>query len=116
MDTHDSKPSPTQGADDRTDAASRSGRSSWRPPAHRIRICLVDSCQDDGGRELQEAIEERLGIGIDERTEDGTIGLEGLDCVGLCGIRHSLLIDDEPVIGLAAVLRAVDDLQPKEPV
>lgn len=71
---------------------------------------MLDECQDDGGRELRQAIEERLGIGMDERTEDGSISLEGLDCVGLCGIRQSLIIDDEPVIGRAAVLRAVDDL------
>jgi NADH-quinone oxidoreductase subunit E len=89
----------------------RSGSShGWRPPAHRVRVCLLASCQGQVGAELTRAIEQRLGIGIDERSSDGAIALEGLECIGLCGIAESVLIDDEPVIGREAVLQAVDRL------
>ena len=73
-------------------------------------MCRLDSCQGDDGRELAQAIEERLGIAFDERTADGAISLESLECVGLCGLRQAVTIDDEPVVGRDAVLRAVDDL------
>jgi NADH:ubiquinone oxidoreductase subunit E len=61
--------------------------------------------------ELMRALERQLGIGIDDRTADG-IALEGLDCIGLCGIKQAVLVDDEPVIGRAAVLRAAEELLP----
>ncbi len=87
---------------------SSAAQPQWRPPTHTVRVCLLDSCeaQDD---ELTRALERRLGIGLEERTADG-IALEGLDCIGLCGIKEAVLIDDEPVIGQYAVLLAVDEL------
>jgi NADH:ubiquinone oxidoreductase subunit E len=80
----------------------------WRPPTHHVRVCLLEDCaaQDD---QLTRALERRLGISVDERTADG-IALEGLDCIGLCGIKEAVLIDDEPVIGDYFVMSAVDDL------
>ena len=79
-------------------------------PDHRIRICRLESCSADGGLELAEALEERLGIRLDERTADGAISLESLECVGLCGIKQAVTIDDEPFMGRDRVLQAVDDL------
>jgi NADH:ubiquinone oxidoreductase subunit E len=64
----------------------------------------------DDGRELSDALQGRLGIRLDERTADGAISLEGLECIGLCDIRPAVTIDDEPVIGRDKVLDAVDDL------
>ena len=83
-------------------------QTRWRPPTHHVRVCLLEGCaaQDD---ELTRALERRLGIGLDERTSDG-IALEGLDCIGLCGIKGAVLIDDEPVIGDYFVRSAVGDL------
>jgi NADH:ubiquinone oxidoreductase subunit E len=91
-----------------TNDQSSGARPRWRPPTHHVRICLLESCEarDD---ELTSALERRLGIGLDERTADG-IALEGLDCIGLCGIGEAVLIDGEPVIGQYAVLLAVDEL------
>jgi NADH:ubiquinone oxidoreductase subunit E len=94
-----------------TDHPARSGSShGWRPPAHRVRVCLLASCQGQVGAELTSAIEQRLGIGLDERSSVGAIALEGLECIGLCGIAESALIDDEPAIGRDAVLQAVERL------
>ena len=89
-------------------ANDRRPENRWRPPTHHVRVCLLEDCaaQDD---ELMRALEQRLGISVDERTADG-IALEGLDCIGLCDIKQAVLIDDEPVIGRDAVLAAVDRL------
>ena len=83
-------------------------QGQWRPPTHHVRVCLLGTCEarDD---ELTRALERRLGIGLDERTAGG-IALEGLDCIGLCGIKQAVLVDDVPVIGRDDVLRAVDEL------
>ena len=110
MDSQDPQPSATPRPDDDTDTRADTGRRGWRLPDHHIRICRLDSCQADDGRELAQALEERLGIKLDERTPDGAISLESLECIGLCDIRQSVTIDDEPVIGRDKVLRAVDDL------
>ena len=83
-------------------------QGQWRPPTHHVRVCLLESCEARGD-ELTRALERRLGIGLDERTADG-IALEGLDCIGLCGIKQAVLVDDVPVIGRNDVLRAVDEL------
>jgi NADH:ubiquinone oxidoreductase subunit E len=85
-------------------------RSGWRLPAHRIRVCRLESCQGEDGGELAKAIEERAGSRFDERMASGAISLESLECVGLCGMRDAVTIDDEPVVGWDKVLRAVDDL------
>lgn len=107
MDQHDPDLPTAPAAEDAHPAL---GRARWRPPAHRIRICTLDDCQANGGRELMAAISERLGVGVDERTADGSISFEALECVGMCGIWRSVTIDDEPVVGQDAVLRAVDRL------
>lgn len=80
----------------------------WRRPTHTVRVCVTESCEAQD-EELTRALERRLGISLDERTADG-IALEGLDCIGLCGIGQAVLIDDELVIGQYAVSLAVDEL------
>jgi NADH:ubiquinone oxidoreductase subunit E len=99
-------PSPHPPAGTALDPESR----RWRPPAHRIRLCRLESCEAEGRVELAQAIEDRLGIKFDERTADGAISLESLECIGLCGMSQAVTIDDEPVLGRDAVLRALDDL------
>ena len=90
-------------------------RTSWRPPAHRVRFCKLASCQPDAGAELAGALEARLGISVDERTADNSISLEALECIGLCDMRQAATVDDEPLIGLDSVLRKVDELLASDP-
>ena len=73
-------------------------------------MCTLAPCYTESDSDLAQAIGARLGIGMDERTADGSIRFEVLDCIGLCDIPASVLIDDEPVVGQAAVLDAIDEL------
>jgi len=110
MDSHD-PPAPTAASvDGHTDALPGGDRHTWRPAAHVIRICKLESCQTDGDRELQQDLEARLAIGVDERTADGSISFEALECAGLCDLKQAVSIDGQPVVGRGAVLRGVDDL------
>ena len=110
MNSQDPQPSTGPGPDRHAGAPPDPEGRRWRLPAHRIRLCRLESCATDGSGELAQAIEDRLGIRLDERTADGAISLESLECVGLCGISQAVTIDDEPVVGRDAVLRALDDL------
>ncbi len=110
MNSQDPEPSTDPSPGDHADTPPGPESRRWRLPAHRIRLCRLESCATDGSGELARAIEDRLGIRLDERTADGAISLESLECVGLCGISQAVTIDDEPVVGRDAVLRAVDDL------
>lgn len=103
--------SPTCQEDGDLDAA-RTGADArvWRPPAHVVRFCVLRSCQPDGGEELARLLEARLGVAVDRRVYDGSISLEALECIGLCDIPQAVTIDDEPIIGRDAVLRAADAL------
>ncbi|HEY2814530.1 MAG TPA: NAD(P)H-dependent oxidoreductase subunit E [Acidimicrobiales bacterium] len=49
-----------------------------------INVCTSISCFLDGGDELLEHAEERLGIKEGGTTEDGTFSLEGYECIAAC--------------------------------
>lgn len=110
MDDQDARSSTTPMDAVPTRADTSVGRARWRPAAHHVRVCVLSSCQADPDQELRHALEERLGTSLDGRSPDGDISLEGLECIGLCDIAQSVTVDDEPVIGRDAVLRAVDEL------
>ena len=111
MEDRDRRPAGASGADD--DERSESDRTPgwWRPAAHYVRVCLTPTCEANGGGELTCALEERLGIGLDGRTAGDAIALEGLECIGLCGIEWAILIDDQPVVGRDAIMRSLDELR-----
>lgn len=73
-------------------------------------MCTLEPCYTTADSELARAIGARLGIGRGERTTDGSIAFEALDCTGLCHVPASVIIDDEPVVGQQAVLDAIAGL------
>ena len=50
-----------------------------------VRVCMGTSCYVKGGQRILEAAERKLGIGVDEATEDLKFGLETVSCIGCCG-------------------------------
>lgn len=61
---------------------------------HIIRCCVSPPCYLSGSGEIIEALEERLGIEMGETTKDGMFTLEGVSCLGLCGVGPAMTIDD----------------------
>lgn len=110
MDDNATLPSTEPDPNARDEAPTKGRTSTWRMPKHRVRFCTLESCQPDGGQELARLLSERLGVKVDEQIFDGSTRLEALECIGLCDLRQSALIDDEPFIGLSAVMRAIDEL------
>ncbi len=60
---------------------------------HVVEVCRAESCQAKGGRALEAAIKAKLGIDFESTTEDGSITLEPVYCLGNCGCSPAIKID-----------------------
>jgi NADH-quinone oxidoreductase subunit E len=60
-----------------------------------IRVCKSLPCHVTGGREVMEALKNKLGIEIGETTTDGMFTLETTSCLGLCGVAPVIMINDQ---------------------
>jgi len=62
---------------------------------HVIRFCESAPCHVVGAREVIEAIQDHLGIGIGETTPDNEWTLLTTSCIGLCSVGPVILVDDQ---------------------
>lgn len=62
---------------------------------HIIRLCDSPPCHLAGAWSLLSALQEELGIGVGQTTEDGLFTLELTSCLGVCGVAPAMMIDDE---------------------
>ncbi len=53
---------------------------------HTLQVCHNISCHIMGARPLIAHIEKRLGIRLGKRTPDNMFALEGVECIGACGM------------------------------
>ena len=62
---------------------------------YNISICLGTACYVKGSGKLMEKLQETLGVGVGETTEDGLFTVEGCRCVGACGLAPVMTINDK---------------------
>jgi len=62
---------------------------------HNIRVCLGTACYVKGIEGVLEKIKEQLKIDIGETTEDKKFSIEGVRCLGACGLAPVMMIDQE---------------------
>jgi len=62
---------------------------------HTIRVCLGTACYVRGGKRVLEKLQEKLGAGLGQTTEDGRFTLEVARCIGSCGLAPAMMIDDK---------------------
>ncbi len=62
---------------------------------YNVSVCLGTACYVRGAQSLLDKLQEELGIGVDECTEDGKFSLAACRCVGACGLGPVLMINDE---------------------
>ncbi len=62
---------------------------------HNIRVCLGTACYVKGIEGVLEKVKETLKIGIGETTENRKFSLEGVRCLGACGLAPVMMIDQE---------------------
>jgi NADH:ubiquinone oxidoreductase subunit E len=61
---------------------------------HMIRVCLGTACYVRGGKQVLDAIKDRLGIDVGETTADRNFSLDVARCFGACGLAPAIMIDD----------------------
>lgn len=67
---------------------------------HSIEVCTNLSCALVGAQAVVDALEEELGVGPGETTEDGAITFRSIECAGGCGYAPVVVVDQryrEPV-------------------
>jgi len=66
------------------------------PPArHVVQICRAEACQSMGAEALLAHARQHLRCDAHGRSQDGTVSLEPVYCLGLCASSPSMAIDDE---------------------
>jgi len=62
---------------------------------YNVSVCLGTACYVKGAQSLIDSLSEKLGIGVDECTEDGKFSLTACRCIGACGLGPVLTVNDE---------------------
>jgi NADH-quinone oxidoreductase subunit E len=66
-----------------------------QPGRHNIQVCMGTACYLKGGEDIIQEMENLLGIGVNQVTEDGEFSIEAVRCVGCCGLAPVLVIEEE---------------------
>ncbi|MHB8881472.1 MAG: NAD(P)H-dependent oxidoreductase subunit E [Thermodesulfovibrionales bacterium] len=74
---------------------------------HNIRICLGTACYVKGIEGVLAKVKENLKIGIGETTENRNFSLEGVRCLGACGLAPVMMVDQE-TYGALTPAKAID--------
>lgn len=62
---------------------------------YHISVCLGTACYVKGAGDLYDKLQEVLGIGGDECTEDRRFSLTACRCIGACGLAPVLTVNEE---------------------
>ncbi len=81
---------------------------------HVIKICLGTACYVKGIEEVLEKIKGDLHINVGDTTEDKRFSLEGVRCLGACGLAPVMVIDHDTHSAMSPkkVTQILDDYQP----
>ena len=62
---------------------------------HVVRLCAGTACHVAGAQTLLQAIQDELGVEVNETTEDGAFTLFTVACLGCCSLAPVMMINDE---------------------
>lgn len=62
---------------------------------HVIRVCLGTACYVRGGKQVLDALKNKLGVEVGGVTEDRQFSLEVARCFGACGLAPAIMIDQD---------------------
>jgi formate dehydrogenase subunit gamma len=65
------------------------------PGEHVVKICQAESCQALGSRALTAHAENKLGVGLNATTADGSVTLEPVYCLGNCACSPAVMVDNK---------------------
>jgi len=64
------------------------------PPRVTVQLCRAEACQANGCEAVVDHARRRFGIDVGGQTGDGTVGLDEVFCLGLCGVGPAALVGD----------------------
>ena len=81
-----------------------------------IMVCKGTACYVNGAERIIDAIQEELGIGNNETTQDGLFSLSIVSCLGCCSLAPVMMIDEDTYGSLTAdkVKKILRDIRQKE--
>jgi len=62
---------------------------------HLIRLCQGTACHVQGADSILEYLQERLGVGDGQTTQDGLFTIQVVRCIGCCSLAPVMMVDDE---------------------
>ena len=60
-----------------------------------VRICEGTACHVNGAKNVLKVLQNELGIGLGETTDDGLFSFQSVACLGCCSLAPVMMIDDE---------------------
>lgn len=62
---------------------------------YNISVCLGTACYVKGAQSILDKVEEELGIGAGECTQDTVFSIEECRCIGACGLAPVMTVNDD---------------------
>ncbi len=62
---------------------------------HMIRVCLGTACYVRGGKQVLDALKQKLQIDVGGTTPDRMFSLEVARCFGACGLAPAIMVDND---------------------
>jgi len=83
---------------------------------HAVIVCRGTACHVKGAGKILDAVCGKLGIGVGESTEDMKFVVEGVACIGACGIAPVMMIDDKTFgsVSVSGAVEAIANFVPSE--
>lgn len=66
-----------------------------KPGKNKIQVCMGTACYLKGGQDLIDEIENLVGVGVNQTSEDDMFSMEAVRCVGCCGLAPVVTINNE---------------------
>ncbi len=63
------------------------------PGRHVLKVCRAEACQAMGSVQLEQRLQQRLGVGSRATSADGAVTVEPVYCLGNCALAPSVQID-----------------------
>ena len=60
-----------------------------------IRICEGTACHVNSAKTILKALQDELGIGVGETTEDGLFTLQSVACLGCCSLSPVIMVNED---------------------
>jgi NADH-quinone oxidoreductase subunit E len=66
-----------------------------KPGRNKVQVCMGTACYLKGGQDLIDEIQNLIGVGVNETSDDDVFSVESVRCVGCCGLAPVVMVNDE---------------------